>query len=225
MAPTRRRILRLKMLALLMCLGVVVALQLGVTSPESPDIDEQKTAKVKAAYLYNFIKFVKWPEPKFSDPKAPYVICIWGKDPFGSLLDRTVNGKTVSGRPIVIRRVISKSSDTLVRSDCEDCHVLFVSTSERQREEEIHALAMQLNILTVSDRYHFAPEGGMIGLLLKKGKIIFEVNYDVIKKADLKMSSKLLKLARIVTTQKRRIPNAAPRESGPTRLDREAKGN
>lgn len=225
MATTRHGIFRLKMLVPIMCLGVVVTLQLGVTTPESHDIDEQKTAKVKAAYLYNFIKFVKWPEPKFSDPKAPYVICILGKDPFGALLDRTVNGKTVSGRPIVIRRVIAKSSDTLVRSNYEDCHVLFVSTSERQREEEIHALAMQLNILTVSDRYHFAPEGGMIGLFLKKGKINFEVNYDVIKKADLKMSSKLLKLAKIVTTHKRRNPNAVSRVSRPTRLDREAKGN
>ena len=224
-APIRRRKRRVMTQAALVCLSVVVALLLGGAMPKPLNVDARKTAKVKAAFLYNFIKFVKWPESKFMDSEAPYVICILGKDPFGTALDRTVDGKTLSGRPIIIRRITPPSKDTVIRGELEDCHVLFISASERHRNEEMHALAAQRNILTISDQDHFTREGGMIGLVLEQGKIIFEVNHEVIKEADLKMSSKLLKLARIVTTQQIKRVNDAPRKISPARLEQESQKN
>ena len=68
------------------------------------EVDESKVRKVKAAYLYNFTKFVKWPDKAFENDEAPFVIGVLGKDPFGPILDNTVKGKKVAKRPIKTRR-------------------------------------------------------------------------------------------------------------------------
>ena len=159
-------------------------------------VDEAKAAKVKAAYLYQFTKFVEWPEESFENDKDPVVIGILGDDRFGSVLDKTVRGKRVKGRKIVIRRFPSwayRDAKALGR-----CHILFVDSSMRAQLEKLLPALAESNVLLVGDGKSFAQAGGMIGLVLEEGRIVFHVNREAVKRAGLKISAKLLNLARIV---------------------------
>src|SRR5215208_7247618 len=80
---------------------------------------------VKAAYLYNFAKFVEWPAQSFPSPDAPFAICVLGPDPFGQVLDDVARGERIQGRPLVVRRLTGWD-------DAEACQILFVSTSVRE---------------------------------------------------------------------------------------------
>ena len=170
------------------------------------ELDEAKARKVKVAYLYNFTKFIEWPDKAFEDDQAPFVIGVLGDNPFGRILDDAVKAKKVAGRPIKVRRFDwSKRED---RTSLESCHVLYISKSERHRLDDILTALEERPVLVVSDMSEFARDGGMIGLVLEKGRIVFEVNREALEGAGLGASSKLLKLARIVEPKKRN-----PRES------------
>lgn len=153
---------------------------------------------VKAAFLYNFTKLVEWPAGTFARTNSPIVIGVLGRDPFGAALDRIVDGKHISGRPVNIVRFNR-------RPEPNDCHVLFISDSERTRVGEILAPFGKLPVLTVSDLDDFAKHGGIIGLVKRDERLQFEVNTNVARKAGLVLSSQLLRLARIVNANK---PNA-----------------
>ena len=146
--------------------------------------------KVKAAFLYNFTKFVEWPDSAFRDPSAPFVVAVLGDDPFGDALD-VLKGKTAQGRPIVVRR--AASLDALGRF-----HLLFVATSEKSRLESVLPAAEAMHALTVGDAPGFRSQGGIIQLVRDGDRIGFEVNPDASRRAGLKISSKLLGLARAV---------------------------
>ena len=91
------------------------------------DLDEAKALKVKAAYLYNFAKFIEWPNDALGDEETPFVIGVLGDDPFGRILDDTVKEKKIARRPVKIRRLSwSKRVD---REKLKNCHILFVSNS------------------------------------------------------------------------------------------------
>ena len=160
------------------------------------EVDEAKATKVKAAYLYNFTKFIQWPDTAFEDDKAPFVIGVLGDDPFGRILDDTVRGKKIAERSVKIRRLSWKEEEG--RTSLRSCHILYISDSERYRLDDILAALEQRPVLVVSDVREFASDGGMIGFVLEQGRIIFEVNREALERAELKASSKLLKLARIV---------------------------
>ena len=145
---------------------------------------------VKAAFLYNFAKFVEWPEDDFTDDQSPFVLGIFGEDPFGDSLD-SIKRKTVGARKLVIER-----SQTL--EDLKKCHLIFISRSEKNDLDKIIAQLKDLNVLTVSDIEGFALKGGVIGLFTAGNKIRFEINVDSAKRNGLQISSKLLKLAKIV---------------------------
>lgn len=145
---------------------------------------------IKAAFLYNFAKFVEWPLQAFEDSTTPIILCILGKDPFGVLLE-PIKDKTVKGKKIII-----KYSPTI--DDMEKCHVLFVGKSEDKQLVRILDRLRDWNVLTVSDIGDFAQRGGIIGLTKKEDKIYFEINLDASKMAGLRISSRLFKLARIV---------------------------
>ncbi len=165
------------------------------------EVDEAKAIKVKAAYLYNFTKFILWPDTAFEDDKAPFVIGVLGDDPFGRILDDTIKAKKIAGRPIELRRLRwSKQED---RAALTGCHILYISKLERYRLDNIFAALEKRTVLVVSDIREFARDGGMIGFILEQGRIIFEVNREALKRAELKASSKLLKLARIVEPRRR----------------------
>ena len=145
--------------------------------------------EVKAAFLYNFAKFVKWPD---SDPRgATFVIAVLGEDPFGSVLDRTVAGKTVLGRNVQVKRLHNLDAG-------EPIHILFVSESETPRLSQVLKRLEGTSVLTVGEMESFAQRGGMIAFKVREDVVQFEINLDSVERARLKMSSQLIRLARQV---------------------------
>ena len=146
--------------------------------------------ELKAAFLYNFAKFVEWPVGAFSDQGAPIVVGVVGDDPFNGSLDSVV-GKSANGRQVAIRRLSASQ-------DLRSCHMLFVSSSERKRLGEIVASVDGASVLTVGEMEGFASNGGMITLTMEDNKVRFEINAGMARRARLKISSKLLSLAKRV---------------------------
>ena len=167
----------------LLCLMPVL---LGATAAHSATDHSNLEYKVKAAYLYNFTKFVSWPE---SNPGDPLNICILGEDPFGYAVDLLEN-KTARGRPVVV--IYMQDIDN------HDCQVIFISRSEADRLASILQLLANQPVLTVSDIDGFAMKGGCIRLQVVNGKVRFNVNILAARQARLEMSAKLLELARMV---------------------------
>ena len=147
--------------------------------------------QIKAAFLYNFARFVEWPASALPDSARALILGILGEDPFGPEIDRIVEGKTVNGRRLEIRRL--KDTDSL-----NGCHILFVSTSEGRRLPRILEALRLLPVLTVGDFESFAGRGGIIDFVLEENRIRFEINQEAAERAGLKISSKLLKLATLV---------------------------
>ena len=144
--------------------------------------------QVKAACVLNAARFVSWPGSAFPDAQAPLVIGILGDNPFGSALHDVVNGATVRQRRIVVRRV--------GLAEARECHILFVSRSERDRVSAILDGLRETSVLTISELDDFVGAGGIIGLALHHGKIRFEVNQEAASRAHLKIDSQFLLLAR-----------------------------
>ena len=147
--------------------------------------------QVKAAFLGNFAKFVRWPKVFFPESDSPYVFGILGDDPFGSIIDRAIEGFRIGGRQVVVKRFKNAAS-------LEFCHILFISRSQEKNVKDIFVKLREVPTLTVSEMINFCQEGGMINFILVEGKIRFEINASAAKKAGLKVSSSLLSLARAI---------------------------
>jgi len=145
---------------------------------------------VKAAYLYNFAKYVEWPPKVFTDAGAPLWICIVGDNPFGDAL-ATLSGKMVENHPVETHTLSTAASFS-------PCHIVFISRTEQGRFKALLTKLNRLPILTVSDISDFAQAGGMIGLVETEQRIRFDINLAATRLVDLKLSSQLLKLATIV---------------------------
>ena len=148
---------------------------------------------VKAAFLYNFAKFVDWPVDAFKDDQSPICLSVLGDDPFGPALD-SIRDKTVRGRPLIVRRC--KSLEQVAGS-----HIVFISLSEKGKLRPILNGLKRSSTLTVSEAERFGQQGGMINFITVDNKIQFEINPEAAQRVKLKISSQLLKLARIVTTE------------------------
>jgi len=147
--------------------------------------------QVKAAFLFNFAKFVEWPAKSFSKPSDPIVICILGQNPFDHHLSAAIQGKVWEGRAFAVQLVVNLPPKSR-------CQILFVNSSERQRFRSLAASLKGSGILTVGETPGFVDDGGIINLKLEDGKIRFEINVDAAEQAELSVSSKLLSLAQIV---------------------------
>jgi hypothetical protein len=158
--------------------------------------DSPSEYQVKAAYLFNFLKFVQWPADAFQDSLAPIMIGIVGDDPFGEALPQVVVGKTVQGRDLVIRKYH-------VGEDLRGSHILFISASEKKRLPQVLASLQGSSVLTVADMDHFVESGGMIQFLIEDSRVRFAIDVGAASRAHLKISSKLLSLARTVTETER----------------------
>ncbi|MHC4428924.1 MAG: YfiR family protein [Planctomycetota bacterium] len=192
-------------LVCLWCTGVAIARQ---------EIDEAKAAKVKAAYLYNFVKFVKWPDDAFAEADAPVVIGVVGEDPFGPVLDRTVRDKRVGNRSITIRRIKAPAPpndppepdapalDPAVARELDRCHVIYIDQRGKEWCPQVLEHLRRKPVLTVSDVPTFARQGGMIEFVLEEGRIVFHINRKVAEECRLRLSAKLLKLATIVESHR-----------------------
>ena len=151
--------------------------------------DSQPTEyQIKAAFLYNFAKFVDWPPGAFEQPKSPIVFGILGESPFREDLARTIQNKTVDSHPLVVRNYQSAAQAT-------NCHILFICISEKKRLPEILMSLKGHSVLTVSETERFTEAGGMINFVLQGTKIRLRINNAAATQAGLKISSKLLSLA------------------------------
>lgn len=148
--------------------------------------------QVKAAFIYKFATYIRWPVAAGAETSTPFVIGVLGKDPFGGALDEVVLGQKVQGRPIVVNR-LGRAEDAL------RCDVLFVSSSERGNLRQIFAVLRGAPVLTVGDMDEFAELGGMVNLITTQDNHIrFDINKGAVDRAGLKAPSQLLQLARIV---------------------------
>lgn len=147
--------------------------------------------EIKAAFIYNFSKFIEWPSSAFANANSPMVIGILGKDPFGSTLEDAVKDKNVDGRKLVIKRYKNVK-------DAGACHILFISSSEQDQLSKILDSLKGTNVLTVGEMKKFAQRKGMIGFVMHNDKVGLEINIDSAKQAKLKISSKLLNLAKVI---------------------------
>ena len=147
--------------------------------------------QVKAAYLYNFAKFVDWPAAAFASPTTPLSICILGEDPFGGGLHEVVRGKTAGGRILAVRSL----SDI---SGARGCHVLFISAVEWKANRPVLGRLAGSGVLTVGEAPGFTTGGGIVNFKLEGRRVRFEINVDAARQAQLQISSKLLSLAEIV---------------------------
>ena len=144
--------------------------------------------QLKAAYLFNFAKFVDWPPDAFAETNSPIVIGILGENPFGTDLERTIGNKTISNRSLAIREIRSLAEAT-------NCHLLFISRSEKQRLPKTIQGLRGASVLTVGETERFTEAGGMIEFVLQGNKIRFRINEEAAKSAGLKISSKLSSVA------------------------------
>ncbi|HTL17245.1 MAG TPA: YfiR family protein [Patescibacteria group bacterium] len=144
--------------------------------------------QVKAAFLFNFAKFVQWPPQAFSSKTSPLVIGVLGENPFHDDLARAIRDKTVDEHPVIMKELRSPTQAT-------NCHILFISSSEKQQLPEIFKTLKKTNVLTVGETEGFARSGGMINFVLEGTKVRFEINKDATVGAGLKISSKLMSLA------------------------------
>jgi hypothetical protein len=147
--------------------------------------------QVKAAFLFNFSQFVSWPPQAFSSAKAPIVIAVLGRDPFGPNLDAMVSGQQVDGHPLVVRRYRDVS-------EVDGCHILFIDQSESAQLSEILQTLRGRAILTVSDIDRSAQSGVMIDLVTQNHHIRLHINLAATRASGLTVSSQLLSLAQIV---------------------------
>jgi hypothetical protein len=157
-----------------------------------PQVQVAGEYEVKAALLYKFASFVEWP-PETSGSEL--CIGVVGQDPFGVILDQVVKGKSINGRGFILKRL-------KFGEDPAGCHILFVSASERAKLRPILDRLEAAGVLTVSDIPGFCRAGGMIGLEMSDQRVRFEINPDAAERGRLKLSSKLLSLARIVREER-----------------------
>ena len=147
--------------------------------------------EIKAAFLFNFAKFVEWPVAASDDSSSPVVIGIVGPDPFGEVLPNTVADETVKGRRLKVRHY--QPAD-----DLAGCQVLFVSRDQTAGLNELLKRASARHILTVSESEDFLRQGGMINFVQVGKNVRFDICKGAVEEAGLKMSSKLLAVAHAV---------------------------
>lgn len=179
---------RMKRLRWRLILLMVLAAILCQDRPAARAADEYP---VKAAFISHFAEFVEWPADAFSNPKAPLEIGVLGADPFHGALERAIAGKTVGGHPLVVRHFSSID-------DLEPCHILFIAA---ERQDDFAAAQQRMGnhaVLTVAEWESFPSNGGVIRLFTDGNHIRFDINRGAAERARLRISAKLLKLARAI---------------------------
>src|SRR5436190_23014687 len=143
-------------IAFLFISGLVIGLKTGTLAQETPPSEYQ----LKAAFLFNFAKFVEWPAEAFPEPESRFVIGVLGDNPFGADLEHAVKDKVINGHTFVVKQLKSLS-------ELRSCHILFISKSERRRLPEIMSHLEAASLLTVSEVDRFLQAGGMVNFILE----------------------------------------------------------
>ena len=164
--------------------------------------------RIKAAFLYNFLRFIEWPKKKIGDANEPIIIGLIGKDVFGDAFE-DLKDRTIEDRPVVLKRFKGikelqkeveqeKKSGNSQFEAVRKSHLLFICPSEKQNIKEILKHVQGHGVLTVADTKGFLESGGMINLLTDDNKINFEINITATRQAEFQVRSKLLRLAKRV---------------------------
>ena len=172
-------------------LSVVILIAMPVSAADTA-IEE---STMKAIYSFKFGKFAQWPQSKLSDNNTSLGFCIFGKNPFDLSVIDAIEGKQVKGKTLHVELF---ESGLLPDDALPNCHILFVSQSEKLRLQNILNKLRYQPILTVSDIEGFSRNGGMIALIKTGDQIQFEINPDAIHRAGLSISSKLVELAKTI---------------------------
>jgi hypothetical protein len=172
------------------CATLILIMAFGNGLTAKLPADQLDEYQVKAAFLYNFARFVEWPEA-IEDASKPFVICVLGKDPFGRTLDDIVSGKKIQARPFAVRRF----SDP---AQARGCSILFVSSSERKNVISVLGSLNEPGILTVGESDTETSDGVIVRFTMADGKVRFEINSAAASRAMLHISAKLLSLAQAV---------------------------
>jgi hypothetical protein len=191
------------MIATLMMSSLSISLRAQAPDPE-------KVARIKSAYLLNFLKFSEWPSSSFENETSPLVITIVGRHAMDNTVESLVSNELIGNRRVQIRRLdfpavldsgrprdedLTEFMDKLKKS-----HLVYIDAGERTHIPRILKGLKGLNILTVSDAPGFCEQGGMLALPLRNNHIALDANPDEIGQTQVKVSSKVLRLARIVET-------------------------
>jgi uncharacterized protein DUF4154 len=147
--------------------------------------------ELKAAMLYNLMKFVDWPPSDYPNSQAPQLLCVLGADPFGHSLASLASKASPNDRPVQIRHVQDDGGMLA-------CQVLYISSSERKRLAQILSNLKTADVLTVGEMSQFAARGGMVQFALEGKRVRFEINLDAASQSRLKISSHLLALAHVL---------------------------
>jgi hypothetical protein len=171
-------------------------------------IDPGKAAKVKAAYLLNFIRYTQWPETAFDAPTSPIVISVLGRcDVTGILAEAVERSPTIGGRPLLLRRTeLPRAADdaqlTTFAGGLEGSHLVYICDATPQQSQTLLKRLESANVLTVGDVPSFARSGGMLGFVLQGDRIVFEANPKAIQTTQVAVSAKVLQLAQIVEEER-----------------------
>ena len=144
--------------------------------------------KVKAAFIYNFAKFVEWPAQKLGGDRTPIVIGVLGPNPFGDELENALKGREINGRGIVVRQFDDAEG-------AKTAHLLFVSVND---ETKLRKALKEYGVLTIGQSESFTRNGGIITFTFEHDKLGFEINVSAAEQAGLKISAQLQKLAKSV---------------------------
>ena len=160
-----------------------------LTTPALPQMRDEY--QVKAAFLLNFARFVEWPQDSFQNPADPIATCVLGQDPFGHWLKDTVDGRSLEGRALVLRR-ISKPDEAGA------CQILFVSASEPKRTWSALSETPRPGVLTIGETPEAGQSGAVITFTWEEDRVRFEINAQAADRAKLRLNSRLLSLAKSV---------------------------
>jgi uncharacterized protein DUF4154 len=184
------RVIRAMGMAAILLVPLVTALLLGVAFRAPLRAQESLENDVKAAFLYNFSKFVEWPVPP-DRTGEPFRLCVLADADFARAVDRTIDGQAVEGRKL--ERIEPRSPD-----DARRCAILYVGRRNLAQAAPLLASVRQMPVLTVGDDPHFVRQGGAIEFVLEDNRVRFDVNTLAAERSGLKVSSKLLRVARTV---------------------------
>lgn len=169
----------------------VLGVALFAILASSPSIGAQtrrlREIEVKAAYLLNFGRFVRWPRASLP-PSAPFGVCVLGADPFGAVLDATLGGELIDGHPVVARRAASAA-------DAAGCQIVYLATLPRRELAATVSDLAKWPMLTVSDQPQFVDAGGMVQFVTIDGRVRFELNATAAERGGLMFNSELARVA------------------------------
>ena len=171
--------------------SVIVVVTVVASLLVSPRAIAQSEDQIMAAFLFNFARYVEWPKDAFDRNDMPVNICMLSTKEFGDVVSKTVSGKTVADREVVVRW-------TAGLPETAGCHILFIGREFGKSHSEAVAKLGGMSVFTVADQEGFAKAGGIANFFRAENRIRFEINPRAAQKAGLKISSRLLRLAKVV---------------------------